>query len=211
MRLWIAAGSAAVILITSGCSRQSEEAPGTAGVPPAPPPRHFTLAAGWKLSVRTTTTLSTKTNKAGETFLATLHEPITDGDWVIAEKGAAVEGVIARSDPGGRVKGRAQMGVAIRSLTLADGSKIDLSTSSFTVVAKATKRKDAAKIGIGGAIGAAIGAIAGGGRGAAIGAGAGGGAGTAVVLATRGDPAVLPSESVFAVSLRAPVEIVERK
>src|SRR5438093_923834 len=42
--------------------------------------------------------------------------------------------------------------------------------------------------------GSIIGAIAGGGKGAAIGAGVGAGAGGGAVLATRGKPAVIPSE-----------------
>ena len=50
-----------------------------------------------------------------------LAEPITDGDWVIAKKGARVEGVIVDSDPGARVKGVASITVALDSLTLADG------------------------------------------------------------------------------------------
>ena len=61
------------------------------------------------------------------------------------------------------------------------------------------------------AVGTVIGAIAGGGKGAAIGALAGGGAGTGVVLATRGDPAVLPSESVINTKLASPFSVTERQ
>jgi hypothetical protein len=66
-------------------------------------------------------------------------------------------------------------------------------------------------VGIGAGVGAAIGAIAGGGKGAAIGAGAGGAAGTGTVLATRGDPAVLPSESLITFKLQAPVTVTAGK
>jgi hypothetical protein len=66
------------------------------------------------------------------------------------------------------------------------------------------------KIGIGAGIGAAIGAIAGGGKGAAIGAGAGGGAGTGLVLATRGDPAVIPGESQLTFRLQGPITVTKR-
>jgi hypothetical protein len=177
--------------------------------PPAPP-RTFTLAAGAPITIYTAETLSTKNDQEGERFTASLGRAIVDGDWVIARKGAPVEGVILNSDPGGRVKGRASMTVALRSLTLADGSTINLATSSYTKVAKGTKKKDAMKIGIGAGIGAAIGAIAGGGKGAAIGAGAGGGAGTGYVLATRGDPAVIPSESALTFKLKAPVTVTKR-
>jgi hypothetical protein len=102
------------------------------------------------------------------------------------------------------------MTVKLRSLQLADGRTVDLATNSYTKEAKGTKKKDAMKIGIGAGIGAAIGAIAGGGKGAAIGAGAGGGAGTGLVLATRGDPAVIPSESQLTFRLKGPITVTKR-
>jgi len=189
----------------------SAPAPAQPPPPPPPPPRKFTLASGRALGVITTSSLSTKSNKTGEPFVANLANAIVDGDWTIARKGAEVEGVIANSDPGGRVKGVASISVKLTRLTLADGRKIPISTSAYVVHAKTTKKKDAAKIGIGAGAGAIIGAIAGGGKGAAIGAGVGGGAGTAVVLATRGDPAVIPGESRVSFHLASPVTITERR
>jgi hypothetical protein len=169
------------------------------------------LASGRSLAVYTTSTLSTKTSKSGEQFTATLAEPITDGKWVIAKKGARVTGVIVDADPGGRVKDLASLAVTIDELTLADGRTIRLSASQVRREAKATKGKDAKKIGIATGVGAAIGAIAGGGKGAAIGAGVGGGAGTGAVLATRGDPAVIAAESRLTFTLRSPVKITEER
>lgn len=183
---------------------------GSNAAAPAPPPRVFTFRAGSRITISTASELSTKTAKDGDRFTASLARPIVDGDWVIAKRGATVQGVIVNSDPGGRVKGRASMTVKLRSLQLADGSTVDLSTSSYTKVAKSTKKKDAMKIGIGAGIGAAIGAIAGGGKGAAIGAGAGGGAGTGLVLATRGDPAVIPSESQLTFRLQSPIHVTKQ-
>lgn len=132
-----------------------------------------------------------------------------DDDWVIAKKGARVEGVIIDSDPGDKVKGVASITVSLESLTLADGRTVRLATSHFTHQAQTTKKKDATKIGVGAGVGAAIGAIAGGGKGAAIGAGVGGAAGTGAVLATRGDPAVIPAETRVRVALKAPITITK--
>jgi hypothetical protein len=115
------------------------------------------------------------------------------------------------ADEGGRVKDLATMTVTIKSLTLADGRVLDLSASNYTTEAKSTKGKDAKKIGIATGIGTAIGAIAGGGKGAAIGAGAGGAAGTGAVLATRGDPAVIPAETRLRFTLKSPIKITEEK
>jgi hypothetical protein len=168
------------------------------------------MRAGAPITIFTAKDLSTKTAKDGDLFTASLAAPIVDGDWVIAKRGATVQGVVVNSDPGGRVKGRASMTVKLRSLQLADGRTVELSTNSYTKEAKSTKKKDAMKIGIGAGIGAAIGAIAGGGKGAAIGAGAGGGAGTGLVLATRGDPAVIPSESQLKFRLQGPITVTKR-
>src|SRR5262245_41719253 len=151
------------------------------------PPRTFTLASGRSISIYTASTLSTKSNRSGEVFTASLAQPIVDGDWVIAKQGARVDGVIVKSDPGGRVKGRASMAVRLKRLELADGRGVELSTSSYGVQARGTKKKEALKIGIGAGVGALIGGLAGGGKGAAIGAGAGGGAGRGPVVAARGD------------------------
>jgi len=195
---------------------QSREPSGSAGAPaevpaPPPPPRVFTLSSSTPLSIYTTTELSTKTSRAGDSFTGTLARPIVDKDWVIAKDGAPVEGVVLSSDPGGRVKGVASITVALRRLTLADGRKIDVSTSAFTQKAKTTKTKDAEKI-IGGAgVGALIGALAGGRKGAAIGAGAGGAAGTGYVLATRGDPAVIARESHLSFRVKSPVRITKQQ
>ena len=104
--------------------------------------------------------------------------------------------MVASLDPGGRVKGVASLSVRLTSIETEKGP-VSITTNAVARQAKTTKRNDAVKVGIGSGIGAAIGAIAGGGRGAAIGAGAGAGAGTGVVLATRGEPAVLPAESVL--------------
>ena len=166
-----------------------------------------TLPEGTPLTVRTTIALSTNTQEAGQTFTAHLEQPLVHGGREIVPKGAEVEGKIVEADKGGRVEGRASLAVQLTRLHTAGGEVVEISTSTITRQAKATKGKDAAKIGIGSGVGAAIGAIAGGGKGTAIGAAAGAGAGTGVVLATRGDPAVIPSETVLNFELRAPVTV----
>lgn len=174
------------------------------------PPRVYTIPSGTAISVTTSSDLTTKEDRSGQKFTASLNNSIVDGDWVIAKKGAPVEGVIVTSNPGGKVKGTASISVRLERLTLADGRQIDFPTNTFSKAAKTTKKKDAMKIGIGAGIGAAIGAIAGGGKGAAIGAGAGGAAGTGYVLATKGDPAVIPAESQLSFRLTAPVKVTKR-
>jgi hypothetical protein len=202
----------------SNPSLASSRPPATGGNPPAstpynpppPPPRVYTIESGTPVSVWTTSSISTKTAKAGDRFTATLAKPIVDGDWVIAKKGATVEGTVIDADQGGKVKGVASLSLKLDRLTLSDGRTVDLDTSRLTREAKSTKKKDAVKVGVGAGIGAAIGAIAGGGKGAAIGAGAGGAAGGGYVLATRGEPAVIASETQLSFRLTSPVKVTKR-
>jgi hypothetical protein len=222
-RRFLATGISLTALVAAGCSSQgpaSEALPPDAKNPsaksavPAPPAgggffsrvQPVTLPEGAIVKVRTTNTLSTKVNHAGEPFAASLEEPLIVNNRVIAQKGANVQGLIADADPGGRVKGVARIAVRLTSIETAAG-QAEISTNTVAHQAHATKRKDAAKIGIGSGVGAVIGALAGGGKGAAIGAGVGAGAGTGVVLATHGDAAVLPSESVLQFRLMAPLTV----
>ncbi len=177
----------------------------------APRVREITLPEGTELVVRTSSSISTKTNQPGQNFTALLEHPIVDEDWVVARKGAVAEGVITECDPGGRVKGVAHLAVRLQSLSLTDGRIVDIQTSSIGRRARTTKKKDAQKIGIGAGIGAAIGAIAGGGKGAAIGAAVGGGAGTGLTLATYGESASIPSESKLTFRLTEPVTVVREE
>lgn len=178
--------------------------------PPPPQPEIFTIPAGASVSVRTISSLSTKTNKTGEPFSATLAAPLVVNGVVIARTGSNVAGTVVNSDPGGRVKGVACITLGVTSITTVDNQRLRVSTSPFEILAKSTKKKDAAKIGGAAALGTVVGAIAGGGKGAAIGAAVGGAGGTGVVLATRGDPAVLPSESIIKVRLSNSLRVTER-
>jgi len=194
----------------AGCSKTSDPsasdaAPAKVEAPP-PRPEPITIPAGTPIRIRTQTELSTKSAKTGDSFTATLAEPIEIEGKVIAPRGTQVEGRVVDSDPGGRVKGVAIISVRLTQLRVGDRN-VAIQTRAIARQAHATKRKDAAKIGIGAGIGAAIGAIAGGGEGAAIGAASGGAAGTGVVLATHGDPAVISAESPLTFKLTAPVTV----
>ncbi len=177
--------------------------------PPKPVVVPVTLPQGTRLRIRTTSTLSSKTATSGEKFSGSLAEALLVDGKEILPKGADVEGVVAESEEGGRVKGVAIISLRLTSIEVG-GERMPLKSSLYVKAAPATKKKDAVKVGIGAGIGAAIGAIAGGGKGAAIGAASGAGAGTGVVLATHGDPAVVPAESLISFRLAAPLDVTVR-
>jgi hypothetical protein len=176
-----------------------------------PPPRSVTIASGTVVNVRLGEDLSTERNRQGDSFIATLDEPLVIDGLVIAEKGARATGRIVDLAEAGRVKGLARLSLELTSVMTSDGQKVELRTARFEKQAPASKAEDTQKVGIGAAIGAAIGAIAGGGTGAAIGASTGGAAGGGVVAATRGKPVVLPAETRIAFRVEQPVTITEKR
>lgn len=186
--------------------------PPPAEVKPEPPqPRKVTIASGTLLNVRLDETISTERSRQGDSFKATLDEPLVVDGLVIAEKGARANGRIVDTVEAGRVKGLAHLSLELASVMLSDGQKIELRTARFEKEGPSSKTEDTQKVGIGAAIGAAIGAIAGGGKGAAIGAASGGAAGGGVVAATRGKPAVLPAETKISFRVEQPVTITEKR
>lgn len=194
-------------------SSWSQGSPQSGAARPSAPaaPREYTVPEGTQVVVRTTTQISTKTHQSGQAFEATLHQPLEVDGVVLADRGATVRGQVVEADPGGRVKGVASISVRLTSIEPQGGEPIRIATGPVGQDAATSKKKDAAKVGIASGVGAAIGAIAGGGRGAAIGAGAGAAGGTGVVLATRGDAAVIPAESLLTFRLTAPATAPARR
>jgi hypothetical protein len=161
--------------------------------------------------VRLGETISTERNRQGDSFAATLDEPMVIDGLVIAEKGARANGRVVNLVEAGRVKGLARLSLELTSVMTSDNQKVALRTASFEKQGPTSKAEDTQKVGIGAAIGAAIGAIAGGGTGAAIGAATGGAAGGGAVAATRGKPAVLAAETKISFRVEQPVTITERR
>ena len=178
--------------------------------PPAPEPHKVTLNAGMLLPVRLVDGLSSERNAPGDAFLATLDKELVVDGFVIAERGARVEGRVVASDPGGKMKRAAEIAVQLTRLHTSDGQNVAIRTDSFERHAEQARAGDVEKVAVGAVIGAAVGAMAGGGKGAAIGAGVGGGAGAGDVLLTRGKPATLPSETRIGFRLQAPLTLTEK-
>jgi hypothetical protein len=169
------------------------------------------LKAGTLVPVRLIETISSDKNHPGDTFTGTLDAPLVVDGLVLAERGARVEGKIVESQQAGRIKGLSSIALQLTRVTLSDGQHVEIATDSFTKMGPQSRAADAEKIGGGAALGAIIGAIAGGGKGAAIGAGVGGAAGTGTVAATRGKPAVLPSETKISFRINNSVTVTERR
>ncbi|MGA3040586.1 MAG: hypothetical protein ABSF54_07345 [Bryobacteraceae bacterium] len=198
--------------ITAEPAPATTPAPTESVDPPAPQAApSVTLDSGMTLPVRLGESLSSEHNQAGDTFTATLDAPLSAGGFVIAEKGAHVEGRVVEAQKSGHAKGKAVLALELTKLDTSDGQHVDIKTE--TVRKQGATMATGDQVGVVAAaagIGAIIGALAGGGKGAAIGAGAGGAAGGGGVVATRDKAVSLPTESKIAFRLSAPVTITER-
>src|SRR5262249_45208069 len=69
----------------------------------------LTVPAGTKLVVRIDSSLSTKTNDAGDRFTATLEEPIVVEGRTVAPRGTTCTGHITQAAASGRMEGKADL------------------------------------------------------------------------------------------------------
>jgi len=193
----------------AGPANGAQQAPPPAAA--APVPATLTVPAGTMVAVRTQNWLTTDHSKKGDTFTATLDQPIVADGYVVARRGQTVYGTVTLSDKGGRIHGVSQLGLALGQLTLVDGQQVSLQTEASNSKAGTSNGRDAATVGTTTGAGAVVGAVADGGAGAGIGAAAGAAAGLIGVLTTRGRPTVIPPESVVTFKLQAPVSINTEK
>ena len=174
-------------------------------------PNSVTIDQGTLVTVRIGETLSVQKNLTGDTFFATLDQPLVAGGFVIAEKGARVEGKIVEVDKAGRMAGTSRLSLELTQINTSDGQRVHLQTATYTKDgADRNHKNDAAKIGGGAVLGAVIGAAAGGGKGAGVGAGVGGAAGAGAVLLSGGRNVTIPVETKISFRIDKPVMITER-
>lgn len=198
-----------------GGSRASGATAGNlASAPAAAAPRRVIVPQGTSFSVRLVDPIDTERNKVGDTFRATVSQPVTIGDEVVIPTDADVEGQIVDTKSAGHFQGRSAIALTLTRLRM-NGKTYTLRTNQYDKQGASRGKRTAATVGGGAGLGAIIGGIAGGGKGAGIGAIVGAGAGTGVQAVTKSQQIKLPSETVLNFRLEselkvAPVSIAER-
>ena len=110
--------------------------------PPAPePPRPqmpqtrtpntVTIQPGTILAVRIGETISSARNEVGDGFVATLERPLVIDGFVIAERGARVEGRVVETQHPGRANGPSNLGVELIEVATSDGQRVRVRTATF--------------------------------------------------------------------------------
>jgi hypothetical protein len=209
-----------LVLLGCGTTPNGEAATPTGGTdiasnPPIGPvatakwllaPKPMVVPAGTPLVVRLDQTISSKQNGSGDTFTATVVEPIVIDGKTVVPRGSEVEGVVENSARAGHFKGSAHLAVTLESLTVGK-DQYAIQTSTVGRATKGRGKRSIAWIAGGAGAGALIGALAGGGKGAGIGALSGGGAGTGVAAFTGKRDVALPAEARLSFRLTEPVAV----
>jgi hypothetical protein len=170
--------------------------------PPPPPPEPIVVPAGTTLTVRVSQALSSKTSQAGQTFLATMAQPVSVEGRSAIPSGSTVSGTVVSAKAKGKIKGAGELSLAITSITVR-GHTYNITTQVLDSTTKGKGKRTAKTTGGGTAGGALIGGIAGGGKGAAIGALVGGGAGLVGGAAIGNQQIEIPAESALSFQLSA--------
>jgi len=142
--------------------------PGGSGSAPAAPAA-ITVPAGTELTVTVDQKLSSKTSEAGQSFMATVAQPVTVDGRTAIPKGSSVSGKVLRAKQKGKIKGEGELSITLTSVTVR-GKNYPLAVGSLDSTVKGKGKRTAVTTGGGAAGGALIGGLAGGGKGAGIGA-----------------------------------------
>ena len=185
-----------------------ELAPAMAAAAPVqrPAPQPVVVQSGTVLTVRTSQGLSSKTSQSGQTFLATLAQPIGVNGKTALPSGSTVRGTVVSAKAKGKIKGQGELSLTLTSISVG-GHTYSIQTNVLSNNTKGKGKRTAATTGGGAAGGALIGGIAGGGKGAGIGALIGAGAGFIGGAVTGNKQIEIPAESALSFTLGAPLTL----
>lgn len=172
--------------------------------------------------LRLVNSVSTRTAREGDYVYMRTATPIVVNGQIVVPAESYVQGVVAHALRSGRVKGRAELGIRIETLTLASGKIVQVAPHLASVDSEGSDQKvnenqveqggnrgtDAARIATVAGTGAAIGGLSDRSwRATGIGAGVGGAVGLATVLVTRGREVELRQGSTIDVVFDRPISL----
>jgi hypothetical protein len=181
----------------------NQPAPQPQAPPPAPGPQ---ISVGTVLTVRMIDAVDSDQSRLGQTFRASVDEPILIDGQTVIPRGADATGKLVEDKEAGKFTGRTVLTLELIEVT-ANGHLIDVTTGDVSQASGSRGAKTAKVVGGTTALGAIVGALAGGGKGAAIGAASGAAVGGGVQLVTHGERVRIPSETRLNFTLHQPVPL----
>jgi hypothetical protein len=176
--------------------------------PSAPPPGPLgvTVPADTSVTVRMIDSVNSQTARLGQTFRASVDEPIFVNGQSVVPRGADVLAKLVEDQQSGKIEGRTVLTLALVSISV-NGQPIPVTSSDVKTESSSRGTKSAGVIGGGTALGAIVGALAGGGKGAAIGAASGATLGAGAEVLTKGQQVKIPSETRLTFRLQTPMQL----
>jgi hypothetical protein len=179
--------------------------PPPTAAPAPPPPMQATLPAGSSISVRLIDAIDVDKTAAGETFRASLDDPIIINGQVVVPRGAPAMLEAAKVEQSGKMSGSDKITLKLNTITIKN-REYQVVASYAEQKGSGEGKKTAKKVVGGAGLGALIGGIAGGGKGAGIGALSGAALGTAISAGGE-EHLKVPSETRLQFELRAAVNV----
>jgi hypothetical protein len=192
--------TAVVPIAASAPEETANTPPQNATPPPAVPPEPIVVPAGTDLTVTVDQALSSKTSQPGQSFLATVAQPITVHGRTAIPKGSSVTGTVITAKQKGKIKGEGELAIALKSVSI-HGQNYPLRSATLDSTVKGKGKRTAATTGGGAAGGALIGGLAGGGKGAGIGALVGAAGGLVGGALTGNKQIEIPAETALTFTL----------
>lgn len=194
--------------------RPTTPAPRPAPARPAPP-TSYTLAAGTRLHLGVSDTITSRSAKAGDAFTATVVEDMTDASGrVTVPAGSTVQGTIVEVKPAPDPYTPGTLRLALNTLTVrGQAYPLDARIDSLETVrqGRGVTAGDAGKVAAGAAAGAILGRIVGGNRtGTVVGGVVGAAAGAGVAHNTKDSDVVLPAGAHILATLAAALTVAAR-
>ena len=134
----------------------------------APAPAPIVVPRGSAIEVVLDQPLSSKTSTEGQSFSATVVDPVVVDGQVVIPKHAHARGTVTSVKSAGRFKGASELGLALRHIEI-NGQRYEIAASTPELSKKGKGKRTGALVGGGAGGGALIGGLAGGGKGALIG------------------------------------------
>jgi hypothetical protein len=191
-------------------SAADQQASAMSAPAPAEEPKPIVVPAGTSLVVTVDQALSSKTSQSGQTFLATVAQPVTIHGATAIPKGSSATGTVITAKAKGKIKGEGQLALALTSVTI-HGKNYSIQTETLDSTVKGKGKRTAATTGGGAAGGALIGGLAGGGKGAGIGALVGAGAGLVGGAFTGNKQIEIPAETALTFALTNSLKLPPRR
>jgi len=174
--------------------------------PPPPQAAGITIPIDTPVKIRMIDSVNSDSSRLGETFRASLDEPVYLNGQEAIPRGADVVTKLVEDQQSGKIEGRTVLTLALSTITV-NGRPVDVTSTDVKTESSSRGQRSAGVIGGTAALGAIIGAIAGGGKGAAIGAGSGAAVGTGAEVLTSGQKVKIPSETRLTFRLQSPVQL----